>query len=71
MDSKIRALREQIKTLRIEQGVSTYDLQKAGLHSSLPRLIEREGLNVRVVTLMKYLEVCGLELIVKPKNKQQ
>ena len=67
--NSIEELSKTVRSLRIEQGVSTYDLQKGGFHSSLPRMIEKGNLNVRVNTLLRYLDFCGLKMEITKKTE--
>ena len=46
---------KQIETLRKELGVSTYDLEKKGIHPSLPSTIERGQRGYSIDSLIKYL----------------
>jgi len=46
---------KQIETLRKELGVSTYDLEKKGIHSSLPSTIEKGVKGYSIDSLIKYL----------------
>jgi transcriptional regulator with XRE-family HTH domain len=55
-------LGKQIKALRQKKGLSTYDMEQKGLHSSLPSTIEGGNKGYTIDTLFKYLEVIGLDL---------
>lgn len=46
---------KQIETLRKELGVSTYDLEQKGIHSSLPSTIEKGQKGYSIDSLIKYL----------------
>ena len=48
-------LGKQIETLRKELGVSTYDLEKKGIHSSLPSTIEKGQKGYSIDSLIKYI----------------
>lgn len=48
-------LGKQIETLRKELGVSTYDLEKKGIHPSLPSTIEKGEKGYSIDSLIKYL----------------
>ena len=48
-------LGKQIETLRKELGVSTYDLEQKGIHSSLPSTIEKGQKGYSIDSLIKYL----------------
>ena len=48
-------LGKQIKTLRKKLGVSTYDLEKKGIHPSLPSTIEKGVKGYSIDSLIKYL----------------
>jgi len=48
-------LGKKIKALRKELGVSTYELEKRGIHPSLPTTIERGEKGYTIDTLIKYL----------------
>jgi transcriptional regulator with XRE-family HTH domain len=55
-------LGKEIKALRKKQCVSTYEIEKKGLHSSLPATIEKGQKGYTIDTLIAYLEVIGLEI---------
>ena len=46
---------KQIEALRKSRGVSTYDLEKKGIHPSLPTTIERGHKGYTIDSLIKYL----------------
>jgi len=48
-------LGKKIKALRKELGVSTHELEKRGIHPSLPTTIERGEKGYTIDTLIKYL----------------
>ncbi|MBN2571317.1 MAG: hypothetical protein JXA68_04255 [Ignavibacteriales bacterium] len=48
-------LGKQIETLRKKCGVSTYQLEKKGIHSSLPGTIEKGKKGYSMDSLIKYL----------------
>lgn len=48
---------KQIETLRKELRVSTYDLEKKGIHPSLPSTIEKGIKGYSIDSLIKYLNV--------------
>lgn len=50
-----QVLGKQIETLRKELGVSTYDLEKKGIHPSLPSTIEKGVKGYSIDSLIKYL----------------
>lgn len=58
----------QIKALREKKGISTYQLEQAGIRSHTPATIEKAEKGYTIDTLIKYLDECGLELSVG-KNK--
>ena len=49
-------LGKQIEALRKECGVSTYDLEKKGIHPSLPSTIEKGKKGYTIDSLIKYLK---------------
>ena len=68
-----KELGKQIEALRKECGVSTYDLEKKGIHPSLPSTIEKGKKGYTIDTLIKYLKAIdkGIVLSVeKKKNKK-
>ena len=64
-------LGKQIKALRKECGVSTYDLEKMGIHPSLPSTIEKGKKGYTMDSLFKYLDAIDedISLIVVKKEK--
>lgn len=46
---------KQVETLRKKLGVSTYDLEKKGIHPSLPSTIEKGLKGYSIDSLIKYL----------------
>lgn len=46
---------KQVETLRKGLGVSTYDLEKKGIHPSLPSTIEKGKKGYSIDSLIKYL----------------
>lgn len=61
---------EALKKKRMEQGVSTYMLEKRGLHTSMPALVEGGKTGYTVDSLIKYLAAIGLKLSDFLKNKK-
>lgn len=60
-----KTLGQKIKDLRKELGISTYKIEKAGIHSSVPALIENGEKGYSIDTLIKYCEVIGIEIDVR------
>jgi len=50
-----KQLGKQIEALRKECGISTYKLEKMGIHPSLPSTIEKGKKGYTIDTLFKYL----------------
>lgn len=63
-------LGENIRVLRKAQGISTYKLEKAGLHPTIPNSIELGQKGYTIDTLLAYLDANNLELIVQLKLKK-
>lgn len=51
-----KELGKQIETLRKDLGVSTYELEKKGIHPSLPSTIEKGQKGYSIDSLIKYLK---------------
>lgn len=60
----------EIKALRQEQGISTYALQKQGIHTTLTSKIEKGVKGYTIDNLLKYLEANNLKLIVQKKTQK-
>lgn len=58
-----KQLGKQIETLRKKLGVSTYELEKRGIHPSLPTTIERGKKGYTIDTLEKYLNAIDEDII--------
>lgn len=66
-------LGKQIEALRKECGVSTYDLEKKGIHPSLPSTIEKGKKGYTIDSLFKYLNAIDEDIclvVVKKSEKQ-
>lgn len=68
-----KELGKQIEALRKECGVSTYDLEKKGIHSSLPATVEKGQKGYTIDSLIKYLNAIDEDifLIVGKKEKKK
>lgn len=64
---KIKIMKEQlgkqIKALRKECGVSTYALEKKGIHPSLPSTIEKGEKGYTIDSLLNYLNAIDEDII--------
>ena len=60
---------KQIETLRKELGVSTYDLEQKGIHSSLPSAIEKGKRGYSIDSLIKDLSAIDETLILRVEKK--
>ena len=69
MDKK--ELGKQVEAIRKECGVSTYKLEKKGIHPSLPGTIEKGEKGYSIDSLIKYLNAIdvNISLSVKKTNK--
>lgn len=63
MDNK-QLIGKQIETLRKKLGVSTYELEKRGIHPSLPSTIEKGKKGYTIDTLEKYLNAIDEDIFV-------
>ena len=64
---------KQIETLRKELGVSTYELEKKGIHPSLPATIEKGQKGDSMDSLIKYLNAIDKDIFLsvgKKENKE-
>lgn len=67
-------LGKQIETLRKECGVSTYQLEKKGIHPSLPSTIEKGQKGYSIDSLIKYLNAIDEDIflrVVKKENRNK
>lgn len=67
-----KQLGKQIKALREKRGVSTYALEKRGIHPRIPKTIE-SGMGYSMDSLEKYLEAISpgeFQLRVEEKKKE-
>jgi len=60
---------KQIEALRKECGVSTYVLEKRGIHPSLPSTIERGVKGYSIDSLIKYLNAIDEDIFLSVKKK--
>jgi transcriptional regulator with XRE-family HTH domain len=61
-------LGKQIETLRKKLGVSTYELERKGIHPSLPSTIEKGQKGYSIDSLIKYLNAIN-ETYLERKEK--
>jgi len=64
-------LGKPIETLRKECGVSTYDLEKKGIHSSLPSTIEKGKKGYTIDTLIKYLNAIDENIFLSVEKRKE
>lgn len=50
---------KQIEALRKSRGISTYELERAGIHPSIPAAIEKGKKGYSIDTFLKYLNAIG------------
>lgn len=62
-------LGKQIEALRKECGVSTYELEKKGIHPSLPATIEKGEKGYAIDTLIKYLNAIDEDIFLSVGKK--
>jgi len=63
-------LGKQIEALRKECGVSTYELEKRGIHPSLPATIEKGKKGYSIDTLIKYLNAIDQDIVIFFEKKK-
>lgn len=63
-------LGKQIETLRKECGVSTYELEKQGMHPSLPSTIEKGKKGYTIDSLIKYLNAIDEDIFLIVGKKE-
>lgn len=61
-------LGENIRVLRKLQGISTYKLEKAGFHPTVPNTIELGQKGYTIDKLLAYLKANNLKLVVIKKT---
>lgn len=61
---------KQIETLRKECGVSTYELEKKGIHPSLPSTIEKGVKGYSIDSLIKYLNAIDEDIFLSVGKKK-
>lgn len=64
-------LGKQIEALRKECGVSTYDLEKKGIHPSLPTTIEKGQKGYSMDSLIKYLNAIDEDIFLSVVKKEK
>ena len=62
---------KKIETLRKELGVSTYALEKNGIHPSLPSTIEKGQNGYSVDSLIKYLNAIDEDIYLSVGKKEK
>ena len=58
---------QNIRILRLAQGITTYDIAKEGFHATVPNTIELGKKGYTIDKLMAYLEANNLQLEVRKK----
>lgn len=68
-----KSLGKQIETLRKDRGVSTYELERKGIHPNLPKTIEGGEKGYSIDSLVKYLNAIDetLELRVGERKEKE
>lgn len=61
---------KKIETLRKECGVSTYELEQKGIHSSLPATIEKGKKGYSMDSLIKYLNAIDEDIFLRFCKKE-
>ena len=69
MDKK--ELGKQIEAIRKECGVSTYKLEKKGIHPSLPSTIEKGEKGYSMDSLIKYLNAIDVNIFLHVEKVNQ
>ena len=69
MDKK--ELGKQIEAIRKECGVSTYKLEKKGIHPSLPGTIEKGEKGYSMDSLIKYLNAIDVNIFLHVEKVNQ
>ena len=64
-------LGKQIEALRKECGVSTYELEKQGIHPSLPSTIEKGKKGYTIDSLIKYLNAIDEDIFLSVGKKEK
>lgn len=62
---------KKIKALRIECGVSTYELEQKGIHPSLPATIEKGQKGYSIDSLIKYLNAIDEDIFLSVGKKRK
>lgn len=62
---------KHIEILRKELGVSTYDLEKKGIHPSLPSTIEKGQKGYSIDSLIKYLNAINETYLDRGEKEKQ
>lgn len=65
-----KELGKQIEARRKECGVSTYDLEKKGIHPSLPSTIEKGKKGYTIDSLLNYLNAIDEEIVLSVGKKE-
>lgn len=66
-----KELGRKIKALRKKCGVSTYDLEKKGIHPSQPSTIEKGQKGYSVDSLIKYLNAIDEDIFLSVGKKEK
>ena len=64
-------LGKKIEALRKECGVSTYELEKKGIHPSLPATIEKGQKGYSMDSLIKYLDTIDQDIFLSVEKKEK
>ena len=66
-----KQLGKQIKALREECGVSTYELEQKGIHPALPSTIEKGKKGYTMDSLIKYLKAIDEDIFLSVGKKEK
>lgn len=61
---------KKIEALRKESGVSTYELQRKGIHPNLHSTIEKGQKGYSIDTLIKYLNAIDQDIVIVFEKKK-
>ena len=62
---------KQIETIRKECGISTYALERKGIHPSLPATIEKGQKGYSMDSLIKYLNAIDEDIYLSVRKKEK
>ena len=66
-----KELGKQVEAIRKECGVSTYKLEKKGIHPSLPGTIEKGEKGYSIDSLIKYLNAIDVDIFLSVEKANQ